>query len=123
MAFALARLREAAAADPRLSEAAERLRSCREEVQELCRDLSALAGRATEAAERVRSTRATRSTCRAGSIDRFFRRGWRSSRPTDVDHAGERIAKTLSVSSREADVVSARVPPVGRSCVIPRAAA
>ena len=47
-AFALARLREAAAADPRLSEVADRLRSCREELQELCRDLSSLAGRATE---------------------------------------------------------------------------
>jgi DNA repair protein RecN (Recombination protein N) len=52
MAFALARLREAAAVDPRLSEAAERLRSFREEVQELSRDLAGRAGRATEDPER-----------------------------------------------------------------------
>jgi len=52
MAFALGRLREAAAVDPRLAEAAERLRSFREEVQELSRDLARLAGKATEDPER-----------------------------------------------------------------------
>jgi len=51
-AFALARLREAAAVDPRLSEAAERLRSFREEVQDLSRDLARLAEKATEDPER-----------------------------------------------------------------------
>jgi len=51
MAFALARLREAAAVDPRLAEPAERLRAAREEVQELSRDLASLAGRATEEPE------------------------------------------------------------------------
>ncbi len=52
MGFALARLREAAAVDPRLSETAERLRSFREEVLELSRDVASLAGRAAEDPER-----------------------------------------------------------------------
>jgi DNA repair protein RecN (Recombination protein N) len=52
MAFALARLREAAAVDPRLTGGAERLRSFREEVQELSRELASLAGKATEDPER-----------------------------------------------------------------------
>ena len=52
MAFALARLREAAAVDPRLSEIAERLRSAREEVQDLSRELGSLAVRVTEDPER-----------------------------------------------------------------------
>jgi len=52
MAFALSRLREAAAVDPRLSGAAERLRSTREEVQDLSRELVSLAGKATEDPER-----------------------------------------------------------------------
>jgi DNA repair protein RecN (Recombination protein N) len=52
MAFALARLREAAAVDPRLAETAERLRSAREEVQDLSRELGSLAARVTEDPER-----------------------------------------------------------------------
>jgi DNA repair protein RecN (Recombination protein N) len=52
MAFALARLREAAAVDPRLTETAERLRSAREEVQDLSRELGSLAARVTEDPER-----------------------------------------------------------------------
>jgi len=52
MAFALARLREAAAVDPRIVATAERLRSAREEVQDLSRELGALADRVTEDPER-----------------------------------------------------------------------
>jgi DNA repair protein RecN (Recombination protein N) len=52
MAFALARLREAAAVDPRIVETAERLRSAREEVQDLSRELESLAARVTEDPER-----------------------------------------------------------------------
>ena len=52
MAFALARLREAAAVDPRIAESAERLRSAREEVQDLSRELGSLAARVTEDPER-----------------------------------------------------------------------
>ena len=52
MAFALARLREAAAVDPRLTESAERLRSAREEMQDLSRGLGSLAARVTEDPER-----------------------------------------------------------------------
>jgi DNA repair protein RecN (Recombination protein N) len=52
MAFALARLREASAVDPRISEAELRLRSHREEIQELSRDIARLAGKATEDPER-----------------------------------------------------------------------
>jgi DNA repair protein RecN (Recombination protein N) len=52
MAFALARLREAAAVDPRIAETAERLRSAREEVQDLSRELGSLAGKVTEDPER-----------------------------------------------------------------------
>ena len=52
MAFALARLREAAAVDPRIVESAERLRSTREEVQDLSRELGSLAARVTEDPER-----------------------------------------------------------------------
>ncbi|MGB5196940.1 MAG: hypothetical protein WBN64_07720, partial [Candidatus Deferrimicrobium sp.] len=52
MAFALARLREAAAVDPRIAETAERLRSTREEVQDLSRELGSLAARVTEDPER-----------------------------------------------------------------------
>ncbi|HEX9850351.1 DNA repair protein RecN [Candidatus Deferrimicrobium sp.] len=52
MAFALARLREAAAVDPRLAETAERLRSAREEVQDLSRELGSLAARVMEDPER-----------------------------------------------------------------------
>ncbi|MHB1013655.1 MAG: DNA repair protein RecN [Desulfobacteria bacterium] len=52
MAFALARLREAAAVDPRIVETAERLRSAREEVQDLSRELGSLAARVTEDPER-----------------------------------------------------------------------
>ena len=52
MAFALARLREAAAVDPRIAETAERLRSAREEVQDLSRELGSLAARVTEDPER-----------------------------------------------------------------------
>jgi DNA repair protein RecN (Recombination protein N) len=48
IAFALARLREAAALDPRLQEAAARLSSCREEVQDLARELLSLAGKRTD---------------------------------------------------------------------------
>src|SRR3990170_118655 len=48
MAFALARLREAAASDPRLAEAVERLRSAREEVQDLARELASRAGNVSE---------------------------------------------------------------------------
>ncbi len=40
----------------------------------------------------------------------------------EVDQEGERIEKTFVVSSREAEVVRATVPPVGRSCAIPRLA-
>ena len=52
MAFALARLREAAAVDPRLVETAERLRSAREEMQDLSRELGSLAAGVTEDPER-----------------------------------------------------------------------
>jgi DNA repair protein RecN (Recombination protein N) len=52
MAFALARLREAAAVDPRIEETAGRLRSAREEVQDLSRELGSLAARVTEDPER-----------------------------------------------------------------------
>ncbi|GAB4234058.1 MAG: DNA repair protein RecN [Deltaproteobacteria bacterium] len=52
MAFALARLREAAAADPRLAEPAERLRSAREEVLDLSRELVSRAGKSTDDPER-----------------------------------------------------------------------
>ncbi len=52
MAFALARLREAAAVDPRIAETAERLRSAREEVQDLSREVGSLAAVATEDPER-----------------------------------------------------------------------
>ena len=52
MAFALARLREAAAVDPRFSETAERLRSAREEMQDLSRELGSLAASVTEDPER-----------------------------------------------------------------------
>ena len=52
MAFALARLREAAAVDPRIAGTAERLRSAREEVQDLSRELGSLAARVTEDPER-----------------------------------------------------------------------
>src|SRR5512142_183624 len=52
MAFALARLREAAAVDPRILETAERLRSTREEVQDLSRDLVSFAAGVTEDPER-----------------------------------------------------------------------
>ena len=52
MAFALARLREAAAVDPRIAESAERLRSAREEVQDLSRELGSLAAGVTEDPER-----------------------------------------------------------------------
>jgi DNA repair protein RecN (Recombination protein N) len=48
MAFALARLREAAASDPRIEGAVERLRSAREEVQDLARTLASRAGNASE---------------------------------------------------------------------------
>src|SRR3989304_2439357 len=44
MAFALAPPRGAAASDPRLTEAVERLRSAREEVQDLARELASRAG-------------------------------------------------------------------------------
>ncbi len=46
--FALARLREAAALDPRLQDAAARLGSCREEINDVARDLLSLAGRVTD---------------------------------------------------------------------------
>jgi DNA repair protein RecN (Recombination protein N) len=52
MTFALARLREAAALDPRLGDAAEKLSSFREEVRELARELVAHAGKAFEDPER-----------------------------------------------------------------------
>jgi DNA repair protein RecN (Recombination protein N) len=52
MGFALARLREAVAVDPRISAPAERLRSAREEVQDLSRELGSLAARVTEDPER-----------------------------------------------------------------------
>jgi DNA repair protein RecN (Recombination protein N) len=52
MAFALARLREAAAVDPRIAETAERLRSAREEVQDLSRELGSIAAKVTEDPER-----------------------------------------------------------------------
>jgi DNA repair protein RecN (Recombination protein N) len=52
MAFALARLREAAAADPRLREITGRLASAREEVQDLSRELVSIAAKTTEDPER-----------------------------------------------------------------------
>jgi DNA repair protein RecN (Recombination protein N) len=52
MAFALARLREAASVDPRIVGPAERLRSAREELQDLSRELGSLASRVTEDPER-----------------------------------------------------------------------
>ncbi|MFA6147856.1 MAG: DNA repair protein RecN [bacterium] len=52
LAFALARLREAAAIDPRIVEASERLRSAREELQDLSREIASLAARVTEDPER-----------------------------------------------------------------------
>ena len=52
MAFAVARLREAAAADQRLSGIADRLRSAREEVQDLSRELVSIAAKVTEDPER-----------------------------------------------------------------------
>ncbi|MBE0604501.1 MAG: DNA repair protein RecN, partial [Deltaproteobacteria bacterium] len=48
MGFALSRLREAAALDPRVREAAERLGSFREEVAEIAREIGRMAGRAAE---------------------------------------------------------------------------
>ncbi len=53
LSFAAARLREAAAVDPRLVEAADRVRSLQNEAQELARDLSARASRIVCEAERV----------------------------------------------------------------------
>ncbi|MBS1244340.1 MAG: repair protein RecN [Deltaproteobacteria bacterium] len=46
MGFALSRLREAAALDPRVRDAAERLGSFREEVAEIAREVGRMAGRA-----------------------------------------------------------------------------
>ncbi len=46
--FALARLREAAALDPRLQDSAARLGSCREEINDLARELLSMAGKATD---------------------------------------------------------------------------
>ena len=46
MGFALSRLREAAAVDPRVRDAAERLGSFREEVAEIAREVGRMAGRA-----------------------------------------------------------------------------
>ena len=51
-AFALARLREAAAVDPRIADTAERLRSVREEMQDLSRELGSIAARVTEDPDR-----------------------------------------------------------------------
>jgi DNA repair protein RecN (Recombination protein N) len=52
MAFALSRLREAAVVDPRIVETAERLRSAREEVLDLSRELGSLAAGSMEDPER-----------------------------------------------------------------------
>jgi DNA repair protein RecN (Recombination protein N) len=48
LGFALARLREAAALDPRLQDAAARLASCREEINDLSREILSMAGRVTD---------------------------------------------------------------------------
>jgi DNA repair protein RecN (Recombination protein N) len=48
MAFALSRLREAAALDPRIRDVADRLGSFREEVAEIAREISSLAGKSAE---------------------------------------------------------------------------
>ncbi|MGE5662765.1 MAG: DNA repair protein RecN [Deltaproteobacteria bacterium] len=53
LSFAAGRLREAAAVDPRLAEAADRVRSLQNEAQELARDLAARASRIVFEAERV----------------------------------------------------------------------
>ncbi len=53
LSFAAGRLREAAAVDPRLAEAADRVRSLQNEAQELARDLAARASRIVYEAERV----------------------------------------------------------------------
>lgn len=52
LSFAAARLREASAADPRLGELAERLRSTQSEAQDLAREVVSRAGRVTVDAER-----------------------------------------------------------------------
>ncbi len=53
LSFAAGRLREAAAVDPRLADAADRVRSLQNEAQELARDLAARASRIVYEAERV----------------------------------------------------------------------
>ncbi len=53
LSFAAGRLREAAAVDPRLAEAADRVRSLQNEAQEIARELSARASRIVYEAERV----------------------------------------------------------------------
>jgi len=52
LSFTAARLREASAADPRLGELVERLRSIQEEAQELAREVVSRAGKVTVDAER-----------------------------------------------------------------------
>ncbi|RJP19419.1 MAG: DNA repair protein RecN [Deltaproteobacteria bacterium] len=64
MTFALARLREAAALDPKLSDAAGRLSSFREEVRELARELVAFAGKAVDDPERRERAEERLSTIR-----------------------------------------------------------
>ncbi|MBM2827788.1 MAG: repair protein RecN, partial [Actinobacteria bacterium] len=52
LSFAAARIREASAADPRLSELAERLRATQSETQDLAREVVSRAGKVTVDAER-----------------------------------------------------------------------